>query len=94
MIEEQAIEFLPLADKVSSLIKHYMESMGSTSVVNLHAMVLEQMEPPLLKAVMEQCKYNQSRAAKLLGISRGTCRKLLIKYFDEQYCGHRAEEEA
>ena len=92
-MEGQAIESLTLADHVSCLIMHHMKSMSGTSVVNLHAMVLEQIEPPLLQAAMERCKYNQSRAAKLLGISLGTCRKLLIKYFDEQYCGHRTEEQ-
>lgn len=89
MIEEKTTETLPLADTVSQHISTYMKSMGNTPIVNLHAMVLEQIEPPLLKAVMERCKYNQSRAAKMLGLSRGTCRNLLIKYFDEQYCGRQ-----
>lgn len=78
----------PLAESVRHLIKHHLESSGK-NVIDLHQMVLEQIEPPLLKAVMEKCKFNQSRAAKLLGVSRGTCRSMLIKYFDEQYCGHR-----
>jgi Fis family transcriptional regulator len=55
-------------------------------------MVLEQIEPPLLQAVMEKYKYNQSRAANALGISRGTFRALLFKYFDEKYCGRRLEK--
>jgi DNA-binding protein Fis len=79
---------LSLGESVGHLIKQHLESSGK-KVIDLHQMVLEQIEPPLLKAVMEQCKFNQSRAAKLLGISRGTCRSMLIKYFDEQYCGRR-----
>lgn len=82
-----------LADAVSHLIAAYIKSSGK-DIIDLHQMVLEQIEPPLLQAVMKRYKYNQSRAAKALGISRGTCRMLLIKYFDEKYCGHRLEKKA
>jgi DNA-binding protein Fis len=54
--------------------------------------VLEQVEPPLLEATMEKAKYNQVRAAKILGVSRGTLRKKLKQYFDDKYCGTRGEE--
>lgn len=43
-------------------------------------MVLAEMEAPLLRAVMRYTNWNQSRAAKLLGISRGTLRKKLATY--------------
>ena len=46
-------------------------------------------DQPIYKAVMEYCKYNQSRAAIVLGISRGTLRIKLKLYFDEQYVGTR-----
>ena len=91
-MNEVLIKNSSLAEKVGHLITHHLESSGK-DIVDLHQMVLEQIEPPLLKAVMERYKYNQSRAAKALGISRGTFRKLLIKYFDEQYCGRRATDE-
>jgi Fis family transcriptional regulator, factor for inversion stimulation protein len=38
---------------------------------------------------MEHCKYNQSRAAIMLGISRGTLRTKLRRYFDDKYVGSR-----
>lgn len=47
---------------------------------------------PLYKAVMEHCRYNQSRAAIILGISRGTLRKMLAYYFDDPYVGTREEK--
>lgn len=46
-------------------------------------------ETPLFRAVMEHCKYNQSRAAVMLGISRGTLRTKLKRYFDDKYVGSR-----
>lgn len=81
-----------LADTVSALVKSYVKSMGRDKVVNLRDLLLDQVEPAILEVVMLHCRYNQSRAAKMLGISRGTCRALLIKYFDDQYCGRREEK--
>lgn len=90
VIESTSIESTSLAESVRSLIKSYFETVeNKNEITNLHQMVLEAIEPPMLRAVMEKCKYNQSRAAQLLGISRGTCRSMLIKYFDTHYCSRR-----
>ena len=83
-----------LSSTIEAIVQRYLNSVGTGEVANLHDMVLEQIEPPLLKAVIEHCRYNQSKAANLLGISRGTCRAKLIKYFDEQYCGRREDTQA
>ena len=40
---------------------------------------------------MENCRYNQSRAAIVLGVSRGTLRTKLKRYFDDQYVGTRGK---
>ena len=78
-----------LATIIETNVKSYLEAMGKEKVTNLYDMVLEQIEPPLFKAVMERYHYNQSKAAQALGLSRGTFRTRLIKYFGEQYCGRR-----
>jgi len=80
---------LSLADATRQLVKQLLENSNKNDITNLREKVLAQMEPPLLQAAMEKCKFNQKRAADLLGISRGTCRSLLIKYFGEKYCGNR-----
>ena len=92
-MNEVLIENASLAETVGHLIARHIDS-SDKNIIDLHQMVLEQIEPPLLKAVMERYKYNQSRAANALGISRGTFRKLLIKYFDDQYCGHRLQKDS
>lgn len=92
-MNELLIKNSSLAETVSYLMTRYIESTDN-DIVDLHQMVIEQIEPPLFKAVMERYKYNQSRSAKALGISRGTLRRLLIKYFDERYCGSRQKNEA
>jgi Fis family transcriptional regulator len=42
--------------------------------------VLTEVETPLLEAVMKYTKNNQSKAAELLGLNRGTLRKKLKQY--------------
>jgi Fis family transcriptional regulator len=43
-------------------------------------MVLSEVERPLLEAVLAHTGSNQSKAARVLGISRSTLRKKLIQY--------------
>jgi Fis family transcriptional regulator len=40
-------------------------------------MVLDEVERPLIETVMENTNNNQSIAARMLGLSRGTLRKKL-----------------
>ena len=43
-------------------------------------LVLAEVEEPLLRVVMEYTANNQSRAAAMLGLNRGTLRKKLRQY--------------
>lgn len=79
----------PLSESVSKAVEHYMSELKGNSPVELYHLVLEEVEIPLYRAVMEHCKYNQSRAAMMLGVSRGTLRTKLRKYFDDKYVGSR-----
>ncbi len=88
-VEAQAIN---LAETVKKTVDNYLALSETQGVTNLYDMLLEQIEPSLFKAVIEHCKYNQSKAAILLGLSRGTCRTKLTKYFDDQYCGSRLDD--
>ena len=74
-MNELLIKNSSLAETVSYLITRYIESTGN-DIIDLHQMVIEQIQPPLLQVVMKQYKYNQLRSAKALGISRGTLRRL------------------
>ena len=67
--------------------------LSGKNTVDLHQLVIAQIEPPLFKAVMEQYQYNQRRSAKALGMSRSTFRKLLINYFGDQYCKRKPSKE-
>lgn len=89
IMEQTATHSVSLAETVEQTVKQYLESVEIKDVTNLYDLLLEQVEPVLFKTVVEHCRYNQSRAAAILGLSRGTCRKKLIQYFDNQYCGTR-----
>jgi len=78
-----------LATSVTHSVQRYFGELKGSEPVDLYKFVLEEIEIPLLKAVMEYCKYNQSRAAIMLGISRGTLRTKLRQYFDDKYVGSR-----
>lgn len=78
-----------LAANVTQSVQKYFNELKGADPVDLYELVLEEIEMPLFKAVMEHCKYNQSRAAAMLGISRGTLRTKLKQYFDDKYVGSR-----
>jgi len=78
-----------LASSVTQSVQQYFSELKGEDPVDLYLFVLEEVETPLFRAVMEHCKYNQSRAALMLGISRGTLRTKLRRYFDDKYVGTR-----
>lgn len=47
---------------------------------DLYELVMGEVEPALIAATMKYVSGNQSRAAKILGINRGTFRKKLSHY--------------
>lgn len=72
---------VPLHDHVGRSLDEYFEALnGSEPPGDLYHMVLEQIEKPLLAKVIDYSGGNQSRAAQVLGISRGTLRKKLNQY--------------
>jgi Fis family transcriptional regulator len=78
-----------LDESVAQCVQRYLSDLKGNEPVDLYQFVMEEIETPLFKAVMEDCKYNQSRAAIKLGISRGTLRTKLKRYFDDKYVGTR-----
>ena len=70
----------PLRKCVSLALERYFQTLGGHDCSELYDLVLAQVEPPLLEAVLEYTGGNQTRAAKMLGINRGTFRKKLKQY--------------
>lgn len=67
----------PLRDCVLVALRSYLCSMGDHDIRGLYRLVMDEVEQPMLAAVLEHTKGNQSAAAEILGISRGTLRKKL-----------------
>ena len=70
----------PLSEQVRKAMKKYFATLGDTNPANVYEMVLAEVEPELLKAVMKYTNNNQSKAATALGLNRATLRKKLHRY--------------
>ena len=66
-----------LAAHVTEAIERYLGNLNGEQPCGVYAMVLIEVEKPLLSAVMKYCENNQSKASKALGINRNTLRKKL-----------------
>jgi Fis family transcriptional regulator len=79
-----------LTHHVISTVKNYLASVSSKdNNLNLYQLIVEEVEAPLFRTVMELTRYNQSKAARVLGVSRGTLRTKLKRYFDDEFIGTR-----
>ncbi|KTC99735.1 Fis transcriptional activator [Legionella geestiana] len=79
-----------LTHQVVSAVRRYLTSQNSKDAsLNLYQLIVEEVEAPLFRTVMELTRYNQSKAARVLGVSRGTLRTKLKRYFDDEFIGTR-----
>ncbi len=70
-----------LSECVSRTVRRYLADIGDTPCSEgLHALVIREVEGPLLREVMAFHEGNQSRAATALGINRATLRKKLCQH--------------
>ncbi len=69
-----------LRECVKDSIQRYFSQLEGHDPVNIYDMVLAEVEVPLLETMLRYTRGNQSKAALLLGISRGTLRKKLKTY--------------
>ncbi len=70
----------PLRECVRDALDSYFRQMGDHGASDLYQLVLNEIEQPLLETVMQHTEGNQTRAARILGISRSTLRKKLAAY--------------
>ncbi len=70
----------PLCKHTEDALDSYFASLNGDRPGDLYDLVLGEVERPLFKAVMDYTHGNQSQAADILGINRGTLRKKLKTY--------------
>ena len=69
-----------LREHVENAMANYFRHLDGQPVTDVYQMVLSEVEAPLLEQVMKYVRNNQTKAAHLLGLNRGTLRKKLKQY--------------
>ena len=70
----------PLHKHTEDALNQYFANLNGDRPGDLYDLVIGEVERPLLKVVMDYTQGNQSQAAGILGINRGTLRKKLRNY--------------
>lgn len=79
-IDRKKTVAIPLAEHIKQTVALYFSQLNGHDAVDLYAMVISEVEKPLLEATLENLGYNQTKAAKALGLSRSTLRKKMDQY--------------
>ena len=69
-----------LSDHVRQSVEEYFAHLSGHDSSGLYHLVLSEIEKPLLETALKHSDFNQSKAAKVLGLSRSTLRKKLDQY--------------
>lgn len=70
----------PLCKHTEDALDQYFTTLNGDRPGELYDLVIGEVERPLFKTVMDYTQGNQSQAAEILGINRGTLRKKLKSY--------------
>ena len=70
----------PLKESAEEAIRHFLKTLEGEGCTELYEMVQREVEGPLFRAVLEYTQNNQSHAATMLGLNRGTLRKKLRQH--------------
>ena len=71
---------LPLRSHAERALSDYFMNLNGSHPAGLYNLVLREVEEPLFRVVLDYVEGNQSRAADILGINRGTLRKKLKQF--------------
>jgi len=71
---------LPLRDHAERALSDYFANLNGHRPARLYNLVLREVEEPLFRSVLDYANGNQTQAALILGITRGTLRKKLREF--------------
>jgi len=69
-----------LRNHAEDALQTYFTNLNGHRPAELYDLFMREVEEPLFKAVLDYAEGNQSRAAIILGINRGTLRKKLREF--------------
>lgn len=78
--ELQSNPVMSLQETVSYTLQQYLTNLDGQPPANLYELVLAEVEKPLIEMILKFTNGNQSKAAIMLGLSRGTLRKKMAMY--------------
>lgn len=78
--ELQSNNVMSLQESVSYALQQYLAKLDGQTPANLYELVLAEVEKPLIEMILKLTNGNQSKAAIILGLSRGTLRKKMAMY--------------
>ena len=78
--ELQAGHALSLQESVHHTLQQYLATLDGQQPADLYNLVVSEVEKPLIQMVLNLTNNNQSKAAIILGLSRGTLRKKMAIY--------------
>jgi Fis family transcriptional regulator len=76
----EANSAIPLRKNVQEAIRRYLDDMGNCLPDSLHRTLMAEVEPPLIEEVLRYTRGNQSKTARILGMTRNTLRAKLNRY--------------
>lgn len=71
---------VPLCVQVKKAVDSYFSQLNGHQASGLYALVIKEVEKPLIEATLAHTGHNQTKAAKALGLSRSTLRKKMEQY--------------
>ena len=69
-----------VSNVIRAATERYLADPGNADRTDLYDLILQEIEPAELEAVLEHTAGNQSETAIILGLNRGTLRKKLGQY--------------
>lgn len=69
-----------IAQCIADALERYFSDLDGERAAGVYAMVLRQVERPMLESVMRHADGNQTLAAEILGINRNTLRRKLADH--------------
>lgn len=69
-----------IRDCVKESLEKYLRDMDGHDSGDLFQLLIREVEEPLLETILRHTEGNQTKAADMLGLNRGTLRKKLKEY--------------